>query len=168
MALVVETGAGIANAESYISVAEATIFHAVRGHDVEWDAIDNKEAALRKATDFITQNYHSRWIGKRVLVTQALDWPRSAASWPGYGSGDRPSNTIPQELKNATAELALKTKDGDLLQDLGRETSSERVDVISVTYVQGSGRQTRYASIEGWLSVLIGTSALNMIPMSRA
>ena len=57
---------------------------------------------------------------------------------------------------------------GDLLADLGRETLSETVDVISVTYAEGKSRQTQYAAVSGYLrSFLIGGGG-GFIPMERA
>lgn len=167
MALVVEDGTGLANAESYCSVAAATAFHASIGASDSWDAVENKEAALRKATQFLTKAYNGRWAGKRATAMQALDWPRSGVRWDDSPSGWRSETSVPVEVRNATAELALKSEAGDLLQDVGRETLSESVGEISVTYAQGSERQTTYASADGWLSSLLASSG-GMIKVFRS
>lgn len=167
MALVVEDGTGLANAESYASVAEATAYHNSVGSGDAWDAVDNKEAALRKATNFLTQEYRGRWAGIRTTSVQRLDWPRSGVRWSDSPSGWRSATSIPEELKFAVAELALRSESGDLLSDEGRETLSESVGPISVTYAQGSSRQTKFASVAGWLSSLVSRSG-SQISIQRA
>ena len=167
-ALIVEDGTGKEGADSYCSVRDASLFHSARGSGDAWDAVKDQSANLRKATDYITQTYRENWIGARGSVGQGLDWPRMNAPWPGRNSGFRPDNTIPNELKYATAELALRVESGDLLRDIGRETLSESVGEVSVTYQPGTNRQTRYASVDGWLAGLITFGGSGMIPISRA
>lgn len=168
MALIVEDGTGKADAEAYCSVSDATSHHGKRGNADAWDAIEDKEAALRNATDYITAIYRSQWAGMRATADQALDWPRMDVPWDDSPIGVRPSNTIPTELKQACAELALRSASAPLLADLGRETLSERVDVISVTYAEGKTRQTHYALVNGLLrSMLVGGGG-GFIPMERA
>lgn len=167
-AVVVEDGTAKTNADSYCSAAFAALYCAGRGKSDAWDAIEDKDAALRLATDYLTQAYRGRWGGMRFSSTQALDWPRLDVPWDDSPSGVRPYNVIPLELQQATAELALKTADGDLLQDLGRETLSETVDVISVTYAEGRSRQTQYAAVHGMLRSLLNDGGGSFIPMERA
>lgn len=155
MALVLEDGTGLANAESFASVAEATAFFSGRGKADAWDAVEDKEAALRNASDYIQFTYAGRWSGKRLSANQALDWPRVGV----YDADSRSyvaSNVVPRRVKNACIELALRAAAGELVNDLGRETVSESVDVISVTYAQGGKRQTTYASVDAWLAPLLG------------
>lgn len=155
MALITEDGTGKADAESYCSVADATAFFAKRNKSDDWGAVTDQEASLRAATDYVEQTYRGRWLGTRKTSTQALDWPRYNVDWPDSPAEIRPDGVIPQELKNAVAELALKADAGELTSDLGRETLSETVDVISVTYAPGGARQTHYASVNGWIRSLL-------------
>jgi hypothetical protein len=159
--LIVETGSGLSNSESYASVAEADLYHSNRGN-TDWDSVDNKEAALRKATDFLTQTYSLKWVGIRKSPTQALDWPRVLATrknaqldWDrGYIYYD--TTTVPGEVKSACCELALRAASNDLLQDLDRETLSETVyGAVAVTYRPGSSRQINYEAIERILAPLL-------------
>lgn len=155
MALIVEDGTGLANAESYASVAETDTYHSDRG-EVDWAALTTaeKEQALRRATDFMVQSYRQRWLGYRRTSTQRLDWPRSDVpindgpggygTWPYYVS----DTIVPAEVKSACAELALRAAAGPLLTDTGRETVSESVGELSVTYRAGAARQTGYESVE--------------------
>jgi hypothetical protein len=66
MTLTVEDGTGKADAESYISVADADTYFTAR-NNATWAALStsDKEAALRKATDYMLQAYRVRWAGMR-------------------------------------------------------------------------------------------------------
>ena len=157
MSLIVEDGTGLANAESYASVAEADTYHTARGN-TGWEAVDDKEAALRKATDYMLQTYSMRWVGDRATNTQALDWPRTDATRKNVTTGqgwyqDTYSSTIvPTEVKRACAELALKAATASLSEDLGPEVSAESVSgAVSVTYAQGSRRTIKYSAVDGIL-----------------
>lgn len=169
MALVVEDGTGKANAESYVSVAEVTAYFAGRGSRADdWDAIEDQEAAIRGAMSYLLQVYSGQWAGLRSTDAQALDWPRINVPWRDSPAGTRPDNVIPSELKAACAELALRTADGDLLADTERETLSERVDVISVTYAQGRSQQTQYPAVHGLLRSLLTAGGGAMVEVERA
>jgi hypothetical protein len=161
MTLIVEDGTKVANAESYCSVAQADSYHAGRSTADAWDAIDAdvRERCLREATDYLTQQYSGRWAGLRANDDQALDWPRDNVPLQDSLQGYRPNNTIPVELVRACAELAIRVSSTPLLTDQGRETQSETVDSISVTYVAGSGRQTKYPTIDGWLRPLLSSGS---------
>ena len=163
MALIVETGAGLSNAESYVSAAEADAYFEKRGVSA-WAAItddDLKDALLRRATDYMGQIYRLGWKGDRTTLTQALDWPRTdveRVDRPDTGSGYADyyaSDSVPDEVKRACMELALRANDADLLADVGRETSAEQVGDISVTYVVGSIRQKDFAAVNSLLAPLL-------------
>ena len=170
MALIVEDGTGKTTAEAYCSVAQADTYHAVRTAGEGWTDLDTdvKERALREATDYLTQTYTGRWGGQRSTDEQALDWPRLNVPWADSNAGYRPNNTIPAELLRATAELAMRASASPLVVDLGRETASERVDVISVTYVQGAERQAQYEVVDMWLKPLLVSGGGNSIMVTRA
>ena len=163
MSLVIEDGTGLANSESYISVADADIYHLNRGHSA-WAALTTpqKEVALRKATDHLTQLYRFRWKGYRSFPsTQALDWPRQFVSlddglYPEYIE----FTGIPVELKNACCELALRSIDEDLNPDVEREVKSESVGSISVTYMDGSAQTTEFRAVEMMLRPLLSQSIM--------
>ena len=154
MALVVETGAGLANAESYISVADADTYHANRAN-AAWVSVTDKEAALRKATDYMLQNYRMAWKGVRMTATQALDWPRGYVYREAFIYGGVSSfpylvadNIVPVEVKNACAELALKAGTADLNPDLTKDIITQTVGPISTTYAESSPQQKRYRAID--------------------
>ena len=156
MALTVETGTGAANSESYASVADADTYHTLRGNTNWIDDVDMttaaKEAALRRATDYMNQAYRMRWNGNRINTTQALDWPRanvpqrdfSLTGFTSYYATD----SIPVEVKNACMELAFRAAAGELAGDLTQGIKREKVDVLEVEYDNYSPQYTRYRSIE--------------------
>lgn len=152
MALIVEDGTGKADAESYISVSDAASYLSDRGYSafaaLATDAL--KEAALRKATDYMEQAYRTRWKGTRVTATQALSWPRLYVEREDYYV---PGDEVPVEVKNACALLALKSIDGDLNADLTQGVVREKVDVLEVEYDQNSPQYVRYRAIDNMLAV---------------
>lgn len=104
MAITVVVDAGAANANSYCSVAEGTTYHTGRLHNDDWaDAgSSDKSAAVVWATRLLDD--HILWDGLRVGGTQILEWPRAGLFDPGGYSIE--TGSIPQFLKNATAEFA--------------------------------------------------------------
>lgn len=160
MALIVEDGNGLVNAESYISVADATTYHANRGN-ADWVAIASdtiREQLLRKATEYMMAVYRLRWAGYRYNSTQALDWPRlcvpildtiTANQFPQYVD----FNIVTVAVKNACAELALKANAEALMADLGQGVIREKVDVIEVEYDKYSPQYKRYIQIDNMLSI---------------
>ncbi len=81
MALSVETGAGVAGADSYVSLVAAAAYWAARPHDANADAWTDtddasREGALREATAYLDATYGSLYRGSRKTSTQGLLWPR--------------------------------------------------------------------------------------------
>lgn len=143
--LIVEDGTKVSNAESYASVAQASSYLAARGLTA-WEDVEEKEVALRKATDFMTQTYRLGWKGLRVDPLQSLDWPRSGVL---VAEGHLVSSTIvPHEVRVACIELALKVTVEDLNPDLTQQILSSKVGPISITYSEASPQYKRFRSID--------------------
>ncbi len=161
MALVVEDGTGLATAESYISVADADTRHSNLGNTAWTGTTAVKEAALRKATEYIEQRYRLRWKGVRVISTQALSWPRTAAMVDGYESG---YNSVPTEIANACADLALKSLSETLNADQTRAVIREKVGPLETEYSEFSPQANRYPAIDGMLAAYLkGSPAQAML-----
>lgn len=170
MSLFVETGAVVAGAESYISVADATAYHVARGNS-PWSLLTEPQAeeALRRATDYMTQMYRSRWVGFRKAAGQALDWPRSSVYLEPFaigGVGSQPflfaDDSVPEEVRRACAELALRAAAGPLAPDIARQAIQETVGPISVTYDRASESYAVYRSVDASLRpYLSGGSSMN-------
>lgn len=159
MALIIEDGTGKADAESYISVADATVYHAARGNTA-WETVADdtaREQLLRKATDFMVASYRERWDGYRKSTTQALDWPRYEvpirdSAIQGVYAAFYDSDSVPLTVARACAELALRAIDDDLAGDLDIPVVAESIGPISVSYAEG-GRQTKmFRAVETMLS----------------
>ena len=106
-ALVVETGSGLATANSYATLAEATTYFDARSKPSAWVAAtwQQKEQSLRIATAYLDSVYGTQWVGMRLSGAQALDWPRSDA----YDmAGEIIDLAVPQRLKSACAEIAAR------------------------------------------------------------
>lgn len=149
MPLTVEDGTGLATADSYASRADADTYHAARGN-AAWSAAstDARDAALRKATQYLDTRY--RWVGSRLTVTQALEWPRYFVPRLGYPSGWPQAPVV-----HACIELALRALTVDLLaDDEGRDVLSEQVGPISVTYGP-TGGGVRYPVADLLVSPLV-------------
>jgi hypothetical protein len=159
MALIVEDGTGLANANSYVSEAECTAYLAARGKTIA----GTKEVAIIKAMDFMRQKYRGRWQGIKKTDAQALDWPRYDVLVDGYSVL---STIVPVEVKNACCELAFRADTEDLMADLTQGVKREKIDVIEVEYDTSSSQQKRYAAVESILGPYL-TGASNMVRLQR-
>lgn len=163
MAVIVETGAGRSDANSYLSVADADAYIAAYVGNASWASASTatKERALMAATQCLDAEYEGRWRGRKASSTQALSWPR-------VGGVDNDSyaiewNAVPENLKRACAELALRVVLGDELLgvvaqpgDVASESKSLGPLSKSVTYVGGrpaGGKQ--YPKVESLLKPLL-------------
>lgn len=165
MAIVVEDGTGLADAEAYISVADADAYFLARGNTV-WAALAEpaKEAALRLGADYMEAVYGHRWKGARISMTQALSWPRDGVCVNGF---DVPDDVVPLAVARANAELAVRASAGSLLVDQGAQVVSETVGPISVTYATGARQYTRYAYVDGLLGQYF-CGGYGQVPVVRA
>lgn len=135
MALTVENGTGLGDADAFVSRADCDAYHTAHGNSA-WDGTnDDKDAAIRRATVWVSQ--HFNWKGQPVQGrNQALAWPRYWASdrygWPVD------TTSVPQEVIDATCEAALRelTTPGTLTPDvtLTARVRSERVGPIATEY----------------------------------
>ena len=165
--LTVETGSVVALANSYVSLVE---FAAFIGSIPQPAATDPElERALILATRYIDGHYRNRWKGSRVLPqTQPLQWPRygirleaSSSILGGIyttGGGVQINNyilstTIPQRLKDATCEAALRALTEPLAKDTDSSLIRKKVDVLEWEWKPGAvvGQKT-YQVIDQLLS----------------
>ena len=161
MSFVVETGAGLSTANSFLSEADADTYHADHSGSTDWSgaASADKEKALRLATQYLCVRYDARWKGVRAHEDQALPWPRdSVYDSDGYLYD---SDALPRRLEGATAELALRVIEGDtLLDDIDEPGTieSETVKAGPITYVEkymGKSQVKSYPLIRGLIRPLV-------------
>lgn len=162
MALIVETGSGVQGAESYASVAFIDTYWAARTHDANaaaWAALTTaqKEGSAREATSYLDSVYGSYYKGIRRGYVQGLLWPRDKAlDEAGY-----PLPDLPDDLKRATAELAVRASSSRLSPDAARDNLVKRIKKkvgpleTETEYADGASTQTRYGSVEGFLAGLL-------------
>lgn len=149
MTLIVETGAGLSDAESYCSVAFADQYHGDRGN-TSWFSGCDREAALRKATDFMMQRYGQKWLGYRRYSTQALDWPRVSIVVDKYIVVE--PDIVPLDIQKVCAELAYRSLTSSLDADLSQGVTRTKVGPIEVEYDRNSSQKVIYGSVENTLS----------------
>jgi hypothetical protein len=168
MALITETGSGACDSESYASVAQADDYHAKRGATL-WSSLQvaDKEAALRRASDYVTEAYRQKWKGARTHYAQALDWPRFGAELDDVSYGQYAAyvdpNSVPQQVINATCELAFRAAQGPLADDIdGPRLISKTIGPIKKEYAATGPEHKRYRSIDMLLRPLLSSGGGNL------
>lgn len=162
--LIVEDGTGLANANSYISLAAANTYFA-NNAILAWEALDDNDdkiPLLIRAQQYMSRTYGLLWAAYRSTGTQRLDWPRYGVEKPlafrPYPDQPYPGvyqpNEIPFQIGEAQAEIALRINlnDGsDLDIDLGPLVVREKVGPIETQYAEGTRQQTVYQSVDAML-----------------
>ena len=135
MALIIETGAGLPDSQSYVSVAELETYAASLLDDLpEGEAA--KESLLLRAMQYLEQFVEKpRYKGTRNSADQALAWPRTGVYIDGFPLA---KDRIPTALKRAQMQLAIEATNYDLMPSSdGYAVAKEQVDVIEVEYATG-------------------------------
>jgi len=151
--LITEDGSLVPGAESYCTVAFADSYHTGRANTA-WATLDTptKEALIRKAAEYMTSMYRPRWKGLRSSLTQTLDWPRYDVELEDVGYGSIAAyvqpNTVPVEVQNANASLALTAKAGDLAPNLARLVKQKTIGPITTIYQDGAPAYTQFRAID--------------------
>lgn len=143
MAIVVEDGTGVANANSFVTLDETEEYHETRGNSSWLSNTDDdaKEAAIIRASDFInTLNFK----GVRYTGDQALCFPRSNLyDAEGYLLAE---TAVPAKVKAAQQEAALKEllSPGCLTVDQkrGGRVKRKKIDVLETEYFEGAPSDT--------------------------
>jgi len=135
------------NGDSYITVSTADAYHSDRNRS-EWSSLSQseKEAALRRATAYLDQGY--KYKGQINDTDNSHAWPRTNVE-DGEGR-DIDSTTIPQRIKDATAELAyIDAVEAELLPtDEGGETQAVKAGSVEIEYSHGQGTGTSLTRID--------------------
>lgn len=139
---IVETGVGDSDATSYVDVEFADDYIEANIHaSAAWLALEeeDKQRLLVRASKYLDRMVV--WNGERVDQDSGLRWPRA-----GVYDADNfiiADDTIPEALKEATAELASYLMNDDWTAPQGSRGLKEiQVDVIELkfddTFVRGS------------------------------
>lgn len=167
MALTVEDGTGLANADSYVSIADVTA-HLTKFETSATVALwtgettADQERACRGATRYLDLTYGSRYPGRRINETMSLAWPRSEVyDSDGYLLDD---DALPTALVEACCDLAYRLSQGaDPLADQSSPATiaSESVTVgpitTSKTYLGGKSTiaRTSYPTVSRTMAKLL-------------
>lgn len=145
--IIVEDGSVVANANSYVTVAELQAFAADRGIDT---FTGDESELLIQAMDYLEiQNY----IGLKLNRDQELQWPRADVYIDGYYLQ---ANTIPKELKNAQMQNAISIDQGNGPNRVyPRKTKREKVDVLEIEYADNSSALASDPKVNIWLRKLV-------------
>lgn len=167
MAFVVEDGTGKDDANAYITPAEMTQYHLDRGVEISAQYNDTDlQRSIVKATDYFEEEFGPDVLGIKLVVTQALRFPRAYLFDPEYSCV--PITGVPAKLKNAIAEYALRElitpgslQPDPIESDTGLQvlSTTEKVGPIEerITYT-GSAAKTRKSFPKGdkWLTDFLG------------
>lgn len=157
--LIVEDGTGVADANSYISLADARSFAETRS--LELPADDNEAIlALIQGFDYV-ESFRSLYGGVKAMCPQGTQFPRVGLKIDGCPV---PETQIPYEVRQAQVIAASVHSSGvDLVADAdGKEVASERVEgAVQVSYFQTGNvtAQPYFRSIQRLLEPLFGTSS---------
>lgn len=142
MALVIEDGSGVPDADSYATAAQLAERAAAYGWTLPPD-VDAQEVLLRRAA---VQMNALNWKGRRVSASQPLAWPRTGVELDGEYL---PDTMIPGSIQYGQMALAAEIHADDLDPPEMRQgpVKREKVDVLEVEYaaVVNSGRLMRAA-----------------------
>lgn len=143
MAIVVETGAIVAGANSYVTEAELTTWATARGITI---ADADREKWLILAMDYLETLSYKGYI---VEEGQPLQFPRRYLKIDGYYIEQ---DEIPEELKNVQLHLASQISQGvNPISDVGRNVKRRKVGDLEIEYMDGAGNTT----VDRKLSMLI-------------
>lgn len=156
MAIIVEDGSQVANANGYVSLIEIRAFALERG--ISLSAIDSiVEVFSFKATDFF-ETYSNRFKGSKVSGTQALQFPRENFSLDGFAFS---SDEVPSLVRKCICQLVIELHNGiDIAPTTdGKFLIREKIDVIENEWQPGSSSgQPNLTLFEAFIAPLLQTS----------
>jgi hypothetical protein len=181
MAIVKETGAIVAGANAYATLAEVDLYHEERLNTAWTNADDEaKEAAMLRATAGMESHYRDRWIGYKsnhnaANAPQLTAWPRKEDKEEsldnGYVLADMTKlvdndgieigvDEIPALVVQAYKEICLI----EIAERLSRNDmlKYQRVDVIEQEWLRNAPAVTSFPHIDALLSGLASTAPVKL------
>jgi hypothetical protein len=144
--IIVETGAGLTNSNSYVSESDLATYATDRGITITGTAA----VLIIQAMDYLESR---QFLGTKSDIDQALQWPRFGVEVDAYYVD---SDEIPTLLKQAEMEICIAIDGGvDPLANLGRETKREKVGDLEVEYAVGARPDTYLTAAEAKLRKLL-------------
>lgn len=163
MTLIVETGAGLTNAQTYASAATVLAYCNSHGlpNFAALTALEQEPVVLR-AMRWLESTYRGKWKGQRSDIDQALAWPRVGVADEDQLSID--SDVVPQVVIDAlclAAEreaLGVDTLAPDL--DRGGMVTQETIGPMSVSYARNAPGSTTFPAIARLLTGVTRTGGV--------
>jgi hypothetical protein len=159
VALIIENGSIVDNANSFVTAAEMVAYAALRGVAITADTT-TQEQQIILAMDYLVSREQSM-KGTRVSDLQELPYPRFNVRYNGYYIT---GSEIPKELKNAQIELAIQLGSTELLlSEKTDNVQSISLDgVISKSFFSGGSYSTiRTDKADAYLDVLMNNNGSN-------
>jgi hypothetical protein len=97
MRLVVETGKGLPDANSYIDLTDVEKY-LTSNVLAEWDELSEDEQIDRLIIASLFIDFSFKWIGQQKTLEQGLSWPRVNVFFQGHKV---PDDYIPKQIKRA-------------------------------------------------------------------
>jgi hypothetical protein len=164
MALTIETGAGVENADSYVAVADLDTFASERGFSDLPAVGADKEVLLRLAFDYVEAHRHQFEGHKTNEGNTYSQFPRCGLT---IDQEDVDEDTVPVEVKRAQMQLAMDAVSEDLSPTGdGQVVIREKIDVIETQFDAGGSPapQPIFAKADKWLAPLFRTGGgVNLI-----
>jgi len=135
--LIIESGAGLEDAESYATAAELVSYAAKYGRTIPATEAE-QEALLRRAAD--AMNVMS-WKGKKTSASQALAFPRTGVEVDGE---IKPSTLIPRQIQYGQMALAAEIHADDIDPPAQRQGAVIRERVEGAVDVQYAENKSGY------------------------
>ncbi len=152
MALIVEDGSVVPNANSYVTLAEASNYLIARG----LDAGSLNDANLILGFDYLN-SFEDRYQGERISAEQTGSFPREGVCINNFPlTGD----TIPQQLKDAQCYAAYyenQTPGSLFTVSDGRQITHEEVTgAVAVDYADNgiAGGSNNFSAVDSLLKPL--------------
>lgn len=142
--------------DSFVSVSDADTFWNEHSGGTNWATASDseKEKALREASQFIDKSY--TWLGYHPGEnTQLLSWPRQDVE--DHQGRLRDADTVPQEIKDATAWLAEQALDGQLrpAKSRGGAISRLKAGPVEINYEDSAPAHDTYQYVDLLVSPLV-------------
>lgn len=157
MAIVVETGAGVAGSNSYHSLVSSAAYFAERPNAAAWSGSTDalRTEALLYACIWLEARYGDALGGGIVSQTQSLLFPRTTF----YDTAGRlvTTGTVPDRWKDAQAEAALAGLSAALNEVRSRGGAIESVSAgsVSVQFASGASPGRTFPFIDNLVAPLL-------------
>ena len=161
IAIIVEDGSNVTNANSFVTIAEVRSYAVERGVTLS-ATNDDITVQIIKAKDYL-ESFANRYQGEMTNEGQSLQWPRTDVYL--YGSETAfSSNAIPKELKSAQCAAILAIAEGvDIMPNYSASNfvTEETVGPITTKYADPTkvGIVPTLTAVDSLLAPLFGSTA---------